>query len=174
MRQHLADLGVAAAAVDAAHQRGELVARRHPAGGAALGEPAEIDQLDIEPADRRRLAEHVALQRAGGVPGRLPAHGGVEREDQPPAFAGGRRRAERAHFVEEGLDLGLGRSRRRGAVFAHGGSLHQFAHFASCPRLPRASMPCGLTAPLTFGRGRRDTVLLAKAFGRAPMRNAAR
>ena len=38
-------------------------------------------------ADRGRLAEHVGLQRAGCIPGRLPAHGGVEREDQAPARA---------------------------------------------------------------------------------------
>ena len=42
--------------------------------------PAVIDQLHVEPADRRRLAEHVGLQPAGRVPQRLAAHGGVERE----------------------------------------------------------------------------------------------
>ncbi len=85
--EHLADLGVAAAAIDARHQRGEFLGSRDPAGGAAFAQAPEIDQLDIEPAGACRLAEHVGLQRAGGIPGRLPAHGGVEREDQPPALA---------------------------------------------------------------------------------------
>ena len=128
-------------------------------------EPAEIDQLDIEPADRRRLAEHVGLQRAGGVPGRLPAHGGVEREDQPPAFAGGRRRAERAHLVDECLDLRPGRGRRRGAVFAHGRKFTSIRAFRVIARAWPQRHPrlAALLAPFTFGRGRRDTVLLAKA-----------
>ena len=89
--EDLADLGVAAAAIDLLHQPAELARVRHPARGAAFGEPAVIDELHVEPADRRRLAEHVGLQPAGGVPHRLPAHGGVERKDQPAALAGLRR-----------------------------------------------------------------------------------
>ena len=55
--------------------------------GAAFVEAAIIDQADVETAERRRLAKHVGLQRAGHVPGRLPAHGGVEREHQPASRA---------------------------------------------------------------------------------------
>ena len=76
-------------------------------------EPAVIDELDVESADRRGLAEHVGLQPAGRVPGRLPAHGGIEREDQPPALAGGGRRPERAHLRQERVDVGARRRRRR-------------------------------------------------------------
>ena len=108
MREDLADLGVAAAAVDPRHQLGEPLGLRHPARGAAFGETAIVDELHVEPADRRRLAEHVGLQPAGGIPHRLPAHGGVEREDQPAALAGrGRRR--------RGLSPGPGTRRSRRA-----------------------------------------------------------
>ena len=93
VRQHLADLGVAAAAVDLAHQPRQFVAVRDPAAGAAFVQAAIIHQADIEAADRRRLAEHVGLQRAGHVPGRLPAHGRVEREHQPAACRRSRRGA---------------------------------------------------------------------------------
>ena len=70
------------------HQLGEPLGLRHPARGPAFVQAAVVDELDVEPADRRRLAEHVGLQPAGGIPGRLPAHGGVEREDQPAALPG--------------------------------------------------------------------------------------
>src|SRR5215208_1300542 len=85
MRDDLADLRVAAAAVDSRHQVGEFIGLCDPAGGTAFAEAAVIDELHIETADRRRLPEHVGLQPAGGVPGRLPAHGGVERKDEPAA-----------------------------------------------------------------------------------------
>src|SRR5262245_58812459 len=48
---HLADLGVPAAAVDARHQAGEPSRLRPPGRRAAFGEPAIIDELDVEPAD---------------------------------------------------------------------------------------------------------------------------
>jgi hypothetical protein len=64
MLEHLANLGRAAAAVDAGHQVGQTPRIVDPAAGPALAEAAEIDQLHIEPADRRRLVEHLRLQRA--------------------------------------------------------------------------------------------------------------
>ena len=127
--ENLADLGVAAAAIDARHQRGEFLGTGDPARGAALAKPTEIDQLNIEPAGLGCLAEHIGLQGAGAIPGRLPAHGGVEREDQPPTLAAGRGGAEPAHALNEFGDLGPRGGRRRrllGAVFAHGNSLHRF------------------------------------------------
>ena len=45
-------------------------------------------RAEYKPADSGRFAEHVGLQAAGLVPGRLPAHGGIEREDEPAARAG--------------------------------------------------------------------------------------
>ena len=112
MGQHLADLGMAAAAIDLRHQRAEPRRLGDPGRGAAFGEAAIIDELDIEAADGGGFAEHVGLQPAGGIPGRLPAHGGVEREDQPAALAGLGRWAERVDPAQEGIDLGAGGRRR--------------------------------------------------------------
>ena len=92
VRQHLADLGVTAAAVDARHHFGESFGLRHPARGAAFVQPAVVQELHVEPADGRSLAEHIGLQTAGRIPQRLAAHGGVERKDQPAAAAGRNRR----------------------------------------------------------------------------------
>ena len=133
MREHLADLGMAAAAIDPRHQRAEPRRLGDPRRGAAFGKTAIIDELDIEAADGGGFAEHVGLQPARGVPGRLPAHGGIEREDEAAAFAGHGRRAERVDTAQEGIDLGAGgrgRSRRVmiGAVFAHRGTLAAFRH----------------------------------------------
>ena len=121
MRDDLADLGMPAAAIDLLHQIGETLGLRHPARGAAFGETAVIDQLHVEPADRRRLAEHIGLQVAGRIPHRLAAHGGVEREDEPPALAGGGCWREAFHLGQEGIDLGTpGRRRRRMAAVCRG------------------------------------------------------
>ena len=75
--------------------------------------PAIIDELHVEPADRRRFAEHVRLQPTGRVPSRLAAHGGVEREDQPATLAGGDGRARALDLREECIDLGARRVRSR-------------------------------------------------------------
>ena len=66
---------------------------------------AEIDELHVEAADRLGFQEHFGLELARGVPGRLPAHGGVEREDQP-ATSGVCRSKPGAHAIEERIDLG--------------------------------------------------------------------
>jgi len=118
--EHLADLGLAAAAVDLAHERGEAGAVRDEAGGAAFAEAAEIDQLHVEPARTRRRVEHAALKRLGEIPCWLPTHGGVEGEDQPPATAGGR---DRAGLFEKGVNGAARRRTRRRRIFgmvAHG------------------------------------------------------
>jgi hypothetical protein len=98
---------------DASHQVAEPGAVRNPARGAALAQPAEIHELHVEPADRARFAEHLALQPAGGIPGRLPAHGGIERKDQPAALAGFDRGRKRAGTLQECIDLGTRRRRGR-------------------------------------------------------------
>ncbi len=132
MRKHLADLGMAAAAIDPRHQRAEPRRLGDPRRGAAFGKTAIIDELDIEAADGGCFAEHVGLQTARGIPGRLPAHGGIEREDKAAALAGHDSGAERVNAVQEGINLGTGgRSRSRrviGAVFAHRGTLAAFHH----------------------------------------------
>jgi len=116
VRQDFSDLGVAASAVDLLHQPAELARIGNPARSAAFGQPAIIEELNVQPADRGGLIKHVALQTAGGIPHRLAAHGGVERKDQPAALAGRRGRAERFHLVEKGIDLRA--RRRRGRLFA--------------------------------------------------------
>src|SRR3546814_15787985 len=44
---------------------------------------SDLHQLYVQPAERRGLVEHLRLDVAGTVPGRLAAGGGVECEDQP-------------------------------------------------------------------------------------------
>ena len=103
MAERAADLRVAAAAVDARHQPGERLGLADPARGAAFAEPAEIQELHVEPADRGGGLEHLRLNAAGEVPHRLPAQRGVEREDEPATV-----RARR--------DGGPAPSRRRGTT----------------------------------------------------------
>src|SRR5262245_44111627 len=65
MRDDLADLRVAAAAIDALHQRCEPFGLRDPARGAAFAETAIVNQLHVEPADSRRLTNHASLDAPG-------------------------------------------------------------------------------------------------------------
>src|SRR5215831_7857726 len=87
MAQDLADLGLAATAINPRHQFSKPFTCRDPTRRAALIEPAKINELDVEAADTGRFAEHIHLKFACGVPGRLPAHCGVKRKNQPAAFA---------------------------------------------------------------------------------------
>src|SRR5438445_222472 len=61
--EHLADLSVAAAAIDFRHERGEPLPARDETRGAALAEAAEINQLHVEAAEGGGRFEHAALQR---------------------------------------------------------------------------------------------------------------
>ena len=101
MGEHFGDLSMAAAAIDALHQRAEPPGLGNPGRGAAFRKAAIIDELDVEPAGGSRFAKHIGLQPAGAVPGRLPAHGGIERENQPAALTGLDRRAERFDALQE-------------------------------------------------------------------------
>ena len=83
--EHPADLRRSAAHVDAAHEVLEPLPAGDEIRSPAFVETAEIDELDVEAAERRRGFEHFRLKRLGEIPGRLPAHGGVEGEDQPAA-----------------------------------------------------------------------------------------
>ena len=94
--EHPPDLGEPAVAGDAGHQPLQRGGVADEARGPRLAMTAKVDELHLEPARLRRRVEHRRLQLAGEVPGRLAAHGGVEREDEPPAAPparGGRRRA---------------------------------------------------------------------------------
>jgi len=118
--EDLADLRVPGAALDPGHEAGEVIGVRDPFRAAALGVVPIIDQLHAEPADAGDGAEHVALELASRIPGLLPAHGGVEGEDQPSR--GGRL----AYFQvsEKRIDLEfLTRSR---SLFGHRISLFCF------------------------------------------------
>src|SRR3546814_10509795 len=83
MVEHPLDLGMAADAVDLAHQLLQGAAVGDPARCPAFAETAEIDELDVEAAERGRGAEHVGLDALGLVPGLPPAGGGIHGEDQP-------------------------------------------------------------------------------------------
>src|SRR5581483_9806089 len=116
--QHLANLRVAAAAIDPPHELGEPDAGAYPCRSAALVKTAEVYELDVEPAEARRFAKHVRLQGTGHIPGRLTAHGCIERENKPAAPTRGRSRAQRAHLIEKGGYLGLRGGCRR-LILAH-------------------------------------------------------
>ena len=77
------DLGMAHSTVDLFHQSGEMIGPRDPLGGWTPIEAAVVDQLDRKPADRFDLLEHLGLKLAGHLPGRAPAGGSVESEDEP-------------------------------------------------------------------------------------------
>ena len=106
--EHPLDLGLAADAKDRAHDAVQIGGGSQPAARLALVEPAIIDELNVEPAERGGRLEHLALDAAGAVPGRFAAGGGVEREDQPPAPARIGRGAPFSAF-EKLLDLGRAR-----------------------------------------------------------------
>src|SRR3546814_4956276 len=65
MVEHPLDLGMAADAVDLAHQLLQGAAVGDPARCPAFAETAEIDELDVEAAERGRGAEHVGLDALG-------------------------------------------------------------------------------------------------------------
>ena len=116
MSEDLAELRVAAAAFNALHQRAQPFRLRYPTRGAALPEAAVIDQLHVQPADRRCLAKHVGLQPTGRVPGGLATHGRVEREDEAAPSARLCCRRELLHTAQKSIDLGARIRRRRGAA----------------------------------------------------------
>src|SRR5215213_5356192 len=111
---------MAALTIDARHQIAEPSAIRDPARRAAFVEPAEVEKLDIQSANRSGFAEHLALEFASRVPCRLPTHGGVECENEAAALASLIRRRERAGALDERVDLGTRRSRGRLATCVGG------------------------------------------------------
>ena len=117
MREHLADLGVTAAAVDLLHQRRELPRLRHPARGAAFGQAAESTPVarrarrsppsrgTCRPAACTRCPTAAGgswwrrAQRSAGRAGRrrppgrapspVPRNASISREATQPALPGG-------------------------------------------------------------------------------------
>ncbi len=104
MFEHAADLRMPALAAYASHDFAEPCRIGIPLRRAAFAQSPEIDQLHVEPADRARLLEHFRLKLAGEIPGRLPAHGGIERECEPSTAAIGPR-PKRFGFGEKSVDL---------------------------------------------------------------------
>ena len=78
-----------------------------PAARLAFAEAAVIDELDVEPAERRRRLEHLALDMAGAIPARLTARRRIERKDQPAAPACRTRRRGALEVAQERIDLGV-------------------------------------------------------------------
>src|SRR6516164_5726994 len=71
--------------------------------------------------------EHLALEMTGHVPGLLPAHGGIEGENQPSG-AGHTARFRGRHFSEKSVDIRMSWidfavATRSRLVFGHGGLL---------------------------------------------------
>ena len=127
MRQHLADLRVTAAAIDAAHEIGEPLAAGDEAGRPAFGEAAEIDELNVQTTMGGGGLEHLALQGDSQIPCRLAAHGGVEREDEtPPPLADDGR--DLARLIKKSVDGRRARHARR----IMGRSAHDAAFPVSC------------------------------------------
>jgi hypothetical protein len=62
--------------------------------------------LKIESADGGRFAKHLRLKLTRLVPGRLPAHRRVEREQEPPAVTALNCRIKRASLAEKRVDVG--------------------------------------------------------------------
>ena len=87
----------------------QRLGRGRPRPGAELPVAAVVGELDLEPAEHRRLLEHFGLDVASLVPRRLAAGGGVHGEDQPAALTRRARRRRRGDFLQKGIDLsGIG------------------------------------------------------------------
>jgi hypothetical protein len=62
--------------------------------------------LKIESTDGGRFAKHFSLKLTRLVPSRLPAHCGVEREDEPASLAGFDYGIERSHLAQKRVNVG--------------------------------------------------------------------
>src|ERR1700724_1878615 len=113
MTQDLFDLCLAGAHPDLGHKGWQALSPGHEARRLALGKPTVINELDIEPAMRRRRREHPPLHTLSHVPGGLPAHGGIESENEPAPPRTGRRGQFR-RGLEKFVDIRFGAGLRRG------------------------------------------------------------
>src|SRR5271165_5421326 len=92
MAKNSADLRLARAHRNAAHEPRQPLSARDELRRPALAQASEIDELHLKPTEAAGHLEHLRLQGLGEVPGGLPAHGRVEDENEPPAARGRRRR----------------------------------------------------------------------------------
>ena len=90
------------------HQLLQRIGTRHESRRLEFAETTEIGKLDAEAAGLGDGIEHLALQRTGEIPGRLPAHRRIQRQDQP---AGIGRRRQRASAADKCVDRAGIRSR---------------------------------------------------------------
>src|SRR5260370_23075828 len=120
------------------HEGVQIRGCRHPFARLALRDAAIEDELDLEPTERGGGFEHLALDTAGAVPGRLAAGGGVECKDQPPAPATRVRGRCLLQLVKKLFDLGGARLGRE-PVFAvahlapHAGLSHTEVSWKTAP-----------------------------------------
>src|SRR3546814_20195330 len=105
MAQHLPDLRLAAQAADRRHLARERCGVGYPGAGLALAEAAVEDELHVETADRGGRLEHLGLDPAGTVPGRLAARRRIQREHPPAAARPGPRRRRRRDTLHKGLHV---------------------------------------------------------------------
>jgi hypothetical protein len=87
----------------------QCIPGRQPRARLEFAKAAVIAKLNIEAAERRGFAEHLALDPAGLVPAGPATGGGVHRKHQAPAFPGGFDCRRRPDFFDERVDRGLAR-----------------------------------------------------------------
>jgi hypothetical protein len=104
MLEHAADLGLPGQAEHAAHQADQIARIVDPAARPAFVEAAVVHQLHVEAAERCGLEEHLSLDLAGAIPGRLARRRGVHGEDQARPTASRLGRRGPGHLLEKGLD----------------------------------------------------------------------
>src|SRR6185312_2746862 len=108
--EDLADLSLTAETAHGGHLLQQVIGAIEPGARLELAEAAVEGELDVEAAERCRRLEHLALEVAGAVPGRLPARRRIEGEQQPAALARCRpRRGRGRQLAEEGVDRAAGR-----------------------------------------------------------------
>ncbi|MCX7364714.1 MAG: hypothetical protein NTV97_23145 [Alphaproteobacteria bacterium] len=142
--QESRDLGTSRQATHRAHQAGELAAFGGPAAHLEFVEAAIEGETDVEPAQRVGRDEHLALDGAGMVPGRLAAGRRIHGEQKPAARPGRAIGRQLADLLHESV---------HGAVAARGRKLAIFSHVApdsgwiwcAPPRRNRGThlTPCG-------------------------------
>ena len=145
MAEDLADLGMAAAAIDPLPSARQPFRLRHPSRGAAFGEAAEIDELHVEAADRSRLrgtCRPAARRRVSQVGCRLMVASSAK--ISRPRWPGATRRrqrarpgAERRRFRARDDRPALPASRRWRGAGASGRSLLMTASRRTGTREPR-------------------------------------
>jgi hypothetical protein len=103
--EKLSQLGMAGPTGDAGHEFGEVIGIGGPARKPALIDVAIVGQLHLKSAGTSNLTEHLSLELAGGVQGRLPAMGSIESEDDASAAASSAARSKLLDLSKEAIEL---------------------------------------------------------------------